>query len=326
MKVLTKEEYADTLSSETIKQRYLASSQTELSAERFIFACYEAVKSHEKIEGSYMKEFEWPHFETSHESSFSSKLKQMLEWHYSNHLANLANKVLSISNLTYVAIHMAHLEKDFKRICSENGMLDVRDGKPLQVALNDLLFAIDEVFSRHIKDLSKSFFSWIYSKPKLSVVDFNQVPPVGRYARMVINARNRLPSPNPSAPEKSAKNDTEALSRPEQVETTSKDALQRRDPDVTLDRSARPKQPRLDRGPRDRKPDQEKDLEQEAATLALVDQALASLAANLSLKEIVLAPQNSYYRRLQHQKAVDAGFVSDSVGEGKERAVKISRP
>jgi len=325
MKVLTKEEYADSLSSETIKQGYLASAQTELSAERFVFACYEAVKNHEKIAGSFKKDWEWPHFETSKESSFSSKLNQMLEWHYGHHLGHLADKGLSISNLTYVTLHMAHLEKDFKRVCSESGMLDVRDGRPLQVALNDLCSAIDQIFSKPLKDLSKIFFSWLYSKPKLSVVDFNQVPPVGRYARMVINARDRQPSASPSTPEKAAPNDAGALSEPREVSTTSQDPSRRRDPDSHPDRNVRPKPPRHDRGPRDRKPDQEKDLEQEAATLALVDQAIASLADNLSLQEIILAPQNSYYRRLQHQKAVDAGFISDSVGEGKERAVKISR-
>ena len=325
MKVLTKEEYAGSLSSETIKQGYLASSQAVLSTERFIFSCYESVKIHEKIEGSFKKDFEWPYIETSKESSFASTLTQMLEWHFSNHLAELTNKVLSISNLTYVSIYMAHLERDFRRICSENGMLDARDGRPLQVALNDLLLAIDRVFSVNLKDFSKSFFTWLYSKPKLSVVDFNQVPPVGRYARMVINARNRLPSSHPETQENSPKIAGAAPSGAVEGKTPSRDASPRKDVGAHPDRNARPKQARLDRGPRERKPEQEKDMEQEAATLALVDVAIQSLSSNLDIKEIVLAPQNSYYRRLQHQKAVDAGFSSDSVGEGKERAVKISR-
>ncbi|MEI8024737.1 MAG: R3H domain-containing nucleic acid-binding protein [Pseudomonadota bacterium] len=324
MKVLTKEEYAGSLSSETIKQGYLASSQTELSTERFIFACYESVKIHEKIEGLFKKDFEWPCV-AKKESSFASTLTQMLEWHFSNHLADLANKVLSISNLTYVSIHMAHLEKDFRRLCLESGMIDTRDGRPLQVALNDLLMAIDKVFSKYIKDLSKSFFTWLYSKPKLSVVDFNQVPPVGRYARMVINARNRSPSSHPETQEKSSEIEVAVPSDAVEGRRPSREASPRKEAVGTPDRNARPKQARVDRGPRERKPDQEKDMEQEAATLALVDVAIQSLSSNLDLKEVVLAPQNSYYRRLQHQKAVDAGFISDSVGEGKERAVKISR-
>jgi len=322
---LTKEEYADSLSSETIKQGYLASLHTELSAERFIFACYESVKIHEKIEGLFKKEFEWPYSGVHKETSFVSALSQMLEWHFDNHFRDLAKNALNLANLTYVSIHMAHLEKDFRRICSTYGMIDSRDGRPIPAALNDLILAIEQIFSTNLKDLSKSFFTWLYSKPKLSVVDFNQVPPVGRFARMVINARNRQPSSSPAFQEKPFEIEAGPEMGDNENRRPTRDASLRKDPDSSPNRNARPKQARLDRGPRERKPDQEKDMEQEAATLALVDQAMQSLSANLDLKEIILAPQNSYYRRLQHQKAVDAGFISDSVGEGKERSVKISR-
>jgi hypothetical protein len=327
MKVLTREEYADTLSLETVKQGYLASAQIEITLERFVFACYESVKTYEKMEGSYKKELEWPHLGSSHEVGFNEKLSQMLEWHYSNHMAHLVEKSLTISNLTYVSMHMAHLERDYKRLCSSSGMLDSRSGRPLQVALNDLLLIIDRVFSKHIKDLAKNFFSWLYTKPKISVVDFNQVPPVGRYARMVINSRNKQSSPSPGEEGAGSLVSSQETADEPKGARESKSRLDSERPrhEKSSDRNHRSSRPTGERGPRDRKPDTEKDLEQEAATLALVDQAILTLSSTADLKEVVLAPQNSYYRRLQHQKAVDAGFISDSVGEGKERAVKISR-
>lgn len=61
------------------------------------------------------------------------------------------------------------------------------------------------------------------------------------------------------------------------------------------------------------------------AALAEVDQAIRTLESQPSLNEVRLTPQNSFYRRIQHQKIVDAGFVSQSVGEGPSRAVTISR-
>ena len=59
--------------------------------------------------------------------------------------------------------------------------------------------------------------------------------------------------------------------------------------------------------------------------LAEVDRAIETLRADTSLDEVTLKPQNSFYRRVQHQKIVDAGFFSNSVGEGPERAVKVGR-
>ena len=59
--------------------------------------------------------------------------------------------------------------------------------------------------------------------------------------------------------------------------------------------------------------------------LAEVDDAIATMRANPDKPEITLKPQNSFYRRLQHQKIIDMGFDSNSVGEGPERAVRIGR-
>ncbi len=70
---------------------------------------------------------------------------------------------------------------------------------------------------------------------------------------------------------------------------------------------------------------QPSDSEIEKTALAAVDQALAKIQSG-EVEEVFLKPMNSFYRRIQHQYAVDKGFASCSVGEGNERGVKVSKP
>lgn len=81
--------------------------------------------------------------------------------------------------------------------------------------------------------------------------------------------------------------------------------------------------PRGPRGPR--RDGGEADPKLEAAALADVQDAIKRLASEPGLDEVTLKPTNSFYRRIQHQNIVDAGYSSFSVGEGSERAVKVSR-
>jgi hypothetical protein len=69
---------------------------------------------------------------------------------------------------------------------------------------------------------------------------------------------------------------------------------------------------------------QQADAEIEAQALAAVDEAMAKITAG-EVEEVFLKPMNSFYRRIQHQYAVDKGFESCSVGEGNERGVKVAK-
>ena len=85
--------------------------------------------------------------------------------------------------------------------------------------------------------------------------------------------------------------------------------------------------PRRDRGDGRRPPRRSDD---ETATLKAhamseVDAAIAKLKSEPGVAEVVLKPTNSFYRRIQHQKAIDEGFHSSSVGEGPDRAVMVTR-
>lgn len=94
------------------------------------------------------------------------------------------------------------------------------------------------------------------------------------------------------------------------------------------------------RGPRDNNPrnhnnkpkfggpgpsNQQADAETEKMALGAVDEAISKIQSG-SVEEVFLKPVNSFYRRIQHQYAVDKGFESCSVGDGNERGVKVSKP
>lgn len=69
---------------------------------------------------------------------------------------------------------------------------------------------------------------------------------------------------------------------------------------------------------------QQADAETEKLALAAVDDAIGKITSG-EVEEVFLKPMNSFYRRIQHQYAVDKGFESCSVGEGNERGVKVSK-
>jgi hypothetical protein len=67
------------------------------------------------------------------------------------------------------------------------------------------------------------------------------------------------------------------------------------------------------------------DQEIEKLALQAVDEAISRISS-AETDEVFLKPMNSFYRRIQHQYAVDKGYESCSVGEGNERGVKVSKP
>ena len=65
--------------------------------------------------------------------------------------------------------------------------------------------------------------------------------------------------------------------------------------------------------------------EQERAAMEAVHAAVEKLRSETGVQEIRLDPSNSFFRRLQHKKAVSEGFFSFSTGEGLTRAVVVTR-
>lgn len=67
------------------------------------------------------------------------------------------------------------------------------------------------------------------------------------------------------------------------------------------------------------------DPEREAQAIRECRDALTILRSDATQQAITLQPQNSFYRRVQHNHISENGFFSISVGEGKERSVQVHR-
>lgn len=352
MRVLSKEELVATIQEESIKTQYLARAGQPVSTERFIFACYDTIKNLSRIEGSFRKELEWPELEQASRDDFSIRLKRLVAWYYSNHLEFHTTKAIDVAELTHLSIQIAHLEKDFRRLCQQSMMIDDKSSRPVQVALDGLIEVIQTTLAENLSSYMGALFKWIYQKPIFVNVDFNQVPPVGRYAKLVLRSRDRKPQVSSPQIGKSSQQTSGHSPNPEksqradgQVQTESdlekgkypRDA-QKRDGRKPYPKEGgrdgqrhrdKPSQGQSDspkaRWAREERGESTENLELEKAALDSVETATLSLKNDQNLQEITLAPQNSYYRRLQHQRAEDLGFASDSVGEGKERSVRISK-
>jgi|GEM_PF-918812 len=195
------------------------------------------------------------------------------------------------------------------------------------------------------------YLEWAFAAEVVEKWELGSRPPVGKYApplrlrggpsRGAGGGRERG-RPEGDRPPRQAHADRPPSDRPARNDRPPREDRDDRGP--RSDRGPRgDRGPRSDRGPRgDRGPrsdrgarhegsgggpsrSPEKSKELEDAAMADVNAAIEQLQKSPNITEILLKPANSFYRRLQHQHAVDLGFVTNSVGEGSERTVKISR-
>ena len=187
---------------------------------------------------------------------------------------------------------------------------------------NDLAKVMQEYFPQHA-DLYLRYLRWSHAEEPAQEFEIGDVPPVGRNAP-------RMP--------KRDREDRGSRSAQRSNERPSASTRERIIKGKSTDRPTRSyKQDRSERGEKrhsrerdrtqrsSRREHTEVDPAVESAALADVKYALDKLTSDTGLNEVTLQPTNSFYRRLQHQTIVDAGFSSYSVGEGSARAVKVSR-
>jgi len=341
MRVLTSEESVTTNQVESVKQQYVTLSGQAVSNERFIFACYDTIKNLSRIEGGFRTEYQWPELGQPSSEEFAVRLQRLVDWHYSNHIEYHPDRIIDLARLTYLSVQLAHLEKDFRRLCQQSMLLDEKTHRPVQFALDELVAVIKRKIGENLAPYLVAFFTWIYLKPIHVGVDFNQVPPVGRYAKMVLRSREKrnvelgsLGRPDAQLPKADAHSKLQSIPRSSQAESgASSSGGKRNNPNARQNEGFPSKQTSRQPGRQidrqtgkqiaEHRIESDQSLELEKAAITLVETAIKALEQQATLNEVTLDPQNSYYRRLQHQKAEDLGFKSESVGEGKQRSVKI---
>lgn len=170
------------------------------------------------------------------------------------------------------------------------GSLSELEKNPVWKSLIDVL---DEILPAR-SQLTQKYLYWIYQEFQEESFDIKTLPPVGRYFKIInkaLRSRNRRGSSGSSGSFVQGRRDKQGGQH-------------------SFDKKAKNQE------------QQEGDIRQ---ALKELEKGLIKLSQDSSLKEQRLKPQNSFVRRIQHQKAVSEGFDSSSVGEGESRSVLIRR-
>ncbi len=222
------------------------------------------------------------------------------------------------------------------------------DGGPHSAFWAEVDREISKRFPRHA-GLMLAYLDWRFGPETKEQLDLGSIPPVGRHAKTLLRGRisrkgssprDKKPSSSDRPPQRAqgggnhtggnqgranhsggnqgggnqgrgnhqGQRDRQKGGRPERGDDNK--------------RFGKPKS-EMQKRP-DRKISQP-DPEREKMVMAEAESAVDKMRSDPGVTEILLKPQNSFLRRIQHQLIVDAGFRSESTGENAERAVKILR-
>lgn len=324
MREMSEKEYQHLHGKVSIKSIYEKKKGKEVTLDHFLFTCHDTSKQLSALEYR-MGSSHWPGLlEDPSDTSLEEGVKEMVSW-YKQTYPNLNLKgALDVSKVVHVAKNLAYLEKDFKDFVKmktgdhlEDHLLDQNDLTPPWTYLKQNLIMS---FSK-IGDKIWTYFTWAYGiSPPSEVVNISEVPPVSRF-------RYQEPG-SPSFPQQHPQQNRSQPSRGRQQRKgsgnssgNSKDKSAGYQGGHKKRHNSGHKKAAGGFGAKDRT-DRTKDKAKKKEVLALVDKSIQQLEEQ-NLSEIQLAPQNSFYRRIQHKYIVDRGFASKSCGNDQSRAVKI---
>ncbi len=313
---------------ETVKERMQARAGQEINLDSFLYLCYEEEKTQQALDENFTEQNYWPKLSSDQDFSpenFQEKLTGLMSF-FKNEFEILKDNAAidheKVGKLVPPFILMLRDVKNLIKKCFSKDLESYDKESP------------DEIWQQLIATLRSSFSSqaerylsylfWLYQKADDTPLDLKSVPPEGRYAQLLFKIRN----------EKNYGSDRPR--RGSSDRDRGGQAGHRRDRDRGGQGGHRRGGEKPARGPssdrgrknfKDNPPrDKEKDKEREKAALDEALKAIDDLNNDSSLSEVVLKPQNSFLRRIQHKEIVDRGFFSESVGEDSERAVKVCRP
>ncbi|MCY4380391.1 MAG: hypothetical protein OXC40_02315 [Proteobacteria bacterium] len=321
MRELSEKDYQSMHGQVSIKSMYEKKKGKEVSLDHFLFTCHDTSKQLSELTHRNQEKHFWPGFEQDlSDLSLEEIIHQMLDWYKKKYPALDFKGVMDIGKMAHVAKSLALFERDFKALVKiktgehlEDHLLDQHELAPPWTYLKEHL---NNSFSR-LGDKIWTYFTWVYGiSPPTELVPISDIPPVSRFRYQNHqdnrdrnhnnnnNRHNKLSShPNHIFPP-TQKNRSRPLKKPN-------DSFNQNQTNGASPKK-RHKKPFQQSGEKNRKKE----------VLALVDEAIEELQTN-NLPEILLTPQNSFYRRIQHKYIMDRGFISKSHGKEQKRAVKI---
>ena len=174
------------------------------------------------------------------------------------------------------------------------------------------------------------FLCWVSKESQKEAFDLRSLPPIGRFLPMLMNIQDRkfrkasAGAPNAksgsrSGPRKPAERGGGRNSSSE----PRRDRGSRGGSQVTGSSSKPSKRGSSGRSELTGRGKDHDQQDSEEQALKAVEDAIILLNSKPALKTVKLKPQNSFMRRLQHKKIAEMGLESTSVGEDRNRAVKI---
>ncbi len=309
--------------------RYQKTGQ-DVPIDYFLYACYEAEQTSKALEKkNQSKAIQWPTLqdftgEDLAEEINSQKLEDLLadlmSWYAANFPDLATGEAWDFQKLPMVAPALVSMTADVVYVYEEKTSSKLETFQP-NAPTKDwaLLTSLVERFFSRKQHLISKYLEWMFGENKNHREEIGSRPPVGRFAPPLNRNKPSQPNSNsrkPNGSSSSAKGDN----RPRQRNNN-------RDKNNGFTNGRRDSQKRGGRNDYKNKNRHNKkvDTELEAAAINDCNEAMAHLNSNPSEEQYVLKPRNSFYRRLQHQHVVSQGFLSESTGEGNERAVAVLR-
>lgn len=325
-----------------------SSAKTPLKVDYFLYSCFEfeqtckafpqKARSDERWP-EVIKRLETPEGETPEAvSNIEEALEQSLSWYVQQFPEVQSESKIEFDNIGSLSQAAVFFSQDMKVLLHEQPeQLDslANESSPLWPV-------IDRIVRKHVPHLSDYFIAylrWSHIKIEEKKWALGERPPVGRYTPGGIRNAGRPGGNFGGGPRRSGPPGRSGdRDRGPRRDAGDRDRAPRSGGDRDRergrdkgerggkDRSERSRgRERPQRGPRDDSRGGGSHADQEAAAIETVKVALEKLRADTSLAEVRLDPSNSFFRRLQHKKAVADGFYSYSTGEGAGRSVVITR-
>lgn len=311
MREISEKEFQELTNSYSIKSEYQKLIGKDVTPERFLFCCYEVTKHLKETDMNFRNKNLWPELQNGAcpEGEIENAIDSLTKWYAENLPQLTKKKPVDFESMWHICVDLAHLEKDFSDLVGRHTDEVLEDHLLDEDELAGVWIALKESLTKNLGNISKrawAYYNWAYGiTPPKQEINISEVPPVGRYAR------NRTGGDRQGRGNKRG-NDRQGRGN---------------------DRQARGKQGGRHSGKRDdrkqkggrpnnKKRDNAVDKAKEKEVIQLVNAALKSLGDG-STDHVTLAPQNSFFRRIQHKHANDQGFTTESIGEAKDRAVKI---
>lgn len=241
--------------------------------------------------------------------SLEAAVLETITWYQDKHESLKSDCVLDYENVTWFCQSFAALKYDLDRLASHAQGLDRSKTRRL------LLDIIGKTIP-YRSNLIEQYWLWIDQQKephRPPQIDISVVPPVGQYLDLI---KRRLRA--------SQRQGRSGRQHPQREDSGSR----HRDSGSRHRSGGAPR-----RGTRQQggsggsgRPSSDETSRRTTKALKEVDQAAKKLISNRGLKEVLLTPQNSFIRRLQHKKALEIdGVKSSSAGEGEDRAVVLTR-